>query len=1110
MRYLRLGCAVTALLASAVLHAQETSASLRGQVTNEAGAAVTNATVIVTHTPSGSRTTQTTDAAGSFNASGLRLGGPFSIEVTAPGFDPASAVVTGLTAGSAQRIEVIMAAQGQTITVTAARTSRSAISIASGPATVLNAEQIQGVASINRDIRDLARRDPLVTLDSTNSRAISIAGQNNRFNRITVDGVAFGDPFGLNNGGLASSRGPVPLDAIGEFSVEVAPADIQQGGFQGGAINTQLKSGTNEFHGAGFFTYADDGLAGSKTKPTAGNPTGVVNQIFNNRSYGGQITGPIIRDKLFFAVTYEGLRAKSPALVGPAGEGFSTQITALSRAQITQVQGIAKSVYNYDTLDVASSVPEKDDKLVAKVDWNIADGHRAALTYIYGKGTQLAGQTLQSTVNGTNPILSLQSNNYEASERNHYGVFQLNDSWTDVFSTQARVSYNDYLRGQMPYNGREFGQFTVCLDPTNPAAPVAGAAANGSSLTSCAPGRPQIAFGPDASRQANELRVKRLAIELQAQIKMGDHSVKIIAERRSEDFNNLFQQNVSGVFYFDSIADLTNRTAGSLTFAAPVNGDINSGAAIFKNINYTFGVQDIWDVTNTLTLIGGFRYDLYESSDTPVLNANFVARQGIPNNATLNGRGVFQPRLGFSWSPLDSLRLRGSAGRYAGGAPNVWIGNSYANTGTAINSINTLRNTSPAGCSNTFDTAFATASQLCAAGLNGVSGGTGIPSVFTRFVQQGLSQFAVTNAIDPNFKIPSQYRFAMSADYRFEGGIGDGFGIGGDVVYSVVDNGVSWTDLRSVANGVLPDGRPRYKQTPNKAGTGGTQLADNNQDVLLYNTKAGYSLNLVARATKDFDWGLSLGAAYVLQRSKDVSSGTSSVALSNYNQTASLDPNQSAYGISNYQIDNTVKLSVGFKREFFKDAPTRFDMFFESRAGQHYSYTFQDSTAGRSAVFGTTGTNSRYLVYVPNVASATADPLVSYATGFDFAGFQNFVQKGDLNGFQGKIAPKNIGRSPRFNKLDLHISQEVPLVAGFKVEVFGDIENVLNLINKDWGSLRQVAFSYYAPLVNVACNNGNTMGTPCTQYVYSNFRAPGLTSDNVSLWQIRLGARVKF
>jgi len=255
MRHIRLGCAIAALIAPVAVHAQETTASLRGQVSDVSGAPVAGATVTVTHVPSGTRSVQISDAGGGFNATGLRLGGPVQVEVVADGFKNTTAEVGFLTAGVAQRINVTLADAGQTITVTAGRAA-SSITLASGPATVLNARDIAGVSNVNRDIRNLAARDPMVTLDPANNGAISIAGQNNRFNRFTVDGLAFGDPFGLEASGLVSPRGPVPLDAIGEFSVEIAPVDIQQGFFQGGAINTQLKSGGNEFSFLGGAYYA--------------------------------------------------------------------------------------------------------------------------------------------------------------------------------------------------------------------------------------------------------------------------------------------------------------------------------------------------------------------------------------------------------------------------------------------------------------------------------------------------------------------------------------------------------------------------------------------------------------------------------------------------------------------------------------------------------------------------------------------------------------------------------------------------------------------------------------------------------------------------------------
>ncbi len=1122
MRHLRLGCAIAALVApvaipTAAVHAQETSSAIRGQVNTSAGAPVANATVVVTHTPSGTRTTQTTDANGVFNATGLRLGGPYSVTVQAPGFDPADETVANLAAGTPQRLEVILANVGETLTVSASR-QRSAITIASGPASVLTAEDIRGISTVNRDIRNLAVRNPLVSLDPTNGGAISIAGQNNRFNRITVDGIQFGDPFGLEAGGLASARGPVPLDAIAEFSVEIAPVDIQQGGFQGGAINTQLKSGGNDFHAQGFFTYSSDSLAGTKTR-------GVDRpRDFESKIFGAQLTGPIIKDKLFFAVTWERLRDSTPSAVQASDLG-------ITQAQIDQINTIADTRYNFEAGQVANNIQERDDKVVAKIDWNIADGHRAAFTYIYNEGNLLAGQTGTDQPGAPNPTLALESNNYNQGSVNHYGVFQLNDQWSDSFSTQLRVSYNDYVRLQEPFGDKSFGQFQVCLEPN---------ATTGSANPACpqsATGRPatrRIQFGPDVSRQANELSAQTLGIEFQAQLKMNNHTVKLIAERRGQDFNNLFAQNVSGNFRFDSIADLQAGRANQLVYSAPLRGDIDTVRALFANNVYTFGLQDVWDATDSLTLTAGFRWDLYETPDRPVYNADFLARTGIPNNSSLNGRQVFQPRVAANWTASDRLRVRASAGLFAGGNPNVWISNNYSNPGPTLGTATVARALNGTFAITGVNTAGLSAQaiqDLGAATLNNVSGGTGVPQALINLITGAGSAAAPTNVLDPNFEIPSQWRVSGTVDYAANlGFLGDDWNFGADVVWSRVKNALTYIDLRSVPNTVVggsltPDGRQRYQAFNAAAGS--------NTDLFLTNTDKGYSWNVVARFDKSWDNGFFISGAYTFQRSKDVNSGTSSTAGSNYgNAAAGIDPNNGAYGTSNYQIDDAYRLNIGYDKAFFGDNKTRIELFFNSRAGQRFSYTFADTTtnpatSNRSAVFGTQSFNNRYLIYVPNVASATADPLVQYAPGFDFAGFQSIVQNTELNKYQGKIAPKNIGRSPRFNKLDLSIKQELPFFMGGKFEVFGDIENVLNLIDSDWGSLRQVAFPYYGTLVNVSCvsaagvgNNAAPANTspaqPCAQYRYSNRSGSTVTPptevlfQNQSLWQIRVGARIKF
>ncbi|WP_448581318.1 TonB-dependent receptor [Thermaurantiacus sp.] len=1096
---LRATVALSAVLAPLALaplaHAQDVTGTIRGQVTDDSGTPIAGATVTITHTPTATRTVVTTDSSGSFSAANLRIGGPFEIAVAAPGYDSATATIANIVSGEPQRLAVFLVPEGQTIEVTAQRARQSSVELQTGAATLLTADDIREVATVNRDVRTLAARSPYVVLDPTNGTgAISVAGQNNRFNRITVDGIAFGDPFGLEAGGLASARGPVPLDAIAEFTVQVAPVDIQQGNFQGGAVDTVLKSGANRPSFTGFWSFNDDGLAGNRTKGIE------VSRDFTSRIWGVQLTGPIVKDRLFFAVTYEQLDNSTPALVGPAGEGFGNTLRTVTRADITRIQQIARGPrYNYDPLDVPTNVDEADKKLVAKLDWNVAENHRLAATYIFNEGNLLAGQTSAAQVGAVNETLSLQSNSYNQGSINHYGVLQLNSDWTDAFSTQARFSYNDYTRLQVPYNGRDFGQFQVCLAP----GPTVG-----SVTPPCPAGVGRIQFGPDISRQANELDVKTWGVELLARLRQNDHDVKAIIERRTQSFNNLFAQNVSGNWRFDSIADFEAGRANNLFIATPTRGDIDTVRAIFTNVQWSFGVQDSWDIRPDLSFVYGFRYDLYQSGDRPLLNQAFVDRYGFANNATLNGRGIFQPRLGLNWRVDDRLTLRGSAGLFAGGSPNVWISNSFSNPGPLLASTPVIR-TASGGFSIPGIPGLTPAqvAELGAATLNNVRGGQFIPAELLTLLRAQGPVLATTNALDPNFELPSQWRISGTIDYRLNAGpLGDDWRLGGDIIWSRVRDALVWTDLRSVRNTVqptLPDGRPRYQPFSPASG--------NNQDVFLTNTDKGYSWNIVARVDKQWDAGLDFGFAYTFQRAYDVNPGTSSVALSNYNNAASADPNLAAYGTSIYQRDNAFRVNLGYQREFFKNAATRFEFFFNSVAGQRFSHTMQDQTPNRSAVFGTTGLNSRYLLYVPNVSAIDADPRVTYANVATFTAFQNYVLNSELADFQGRIVPKNLGQSPRFNKLDFSIAQQIPFLRGSRVEAFADFENFLNLIDSDLGALRQVAFPYMAPIVNVACQGTTALNVPCTRYVYSSFREPNVTNQvNISTWALRLGVRLSY
>jgi len=1096
-----LGVAAVALIAPAAASAQETTAQIRGTVTN-AGAPVVGAQIVVIDVASGTRSESSTGADGGFTVPGLRAGGPYTVQVTSPvGSKTVTDIFTVVQQPYTLPVELgttdTAAAEGEEIVVTAS-SIRGAGVRSNGPQTILTQADIQKVASVNRDVRDIVRRDPFATLDLSNNGerggAISIAGVNPRFNRFTINGVQVGDNFGLNQDASPTNRGPVPFDALAQVSVAAANYDFRQGNYQGGAIDTVLLSGTNEFHGTGFYSQNTDGLSGNRSD---GTPYPQPN--FKSETYGATLRGPIIKDKLFFMVSAE--RNTDPRPFSTQ----SSQIPGLTTTAINSVIGTANTLYSYDPGNVLTINNRKDEKIVGRVDWNITNGQRLSVSYINSYDS-LDSQNNTST--GTSPSYGLESNAYALTELLRAGIVQLNSDWTDNFSTEVRGLYKSYKRGQEPLLGRGFAQFRVCTD-ASPIGSTTGCTTGTTSPTATT-GSPTIAFGPDNNRQTNELNTKTYGGSVLSRLRLNDHELKILAEFAENSTFNNFVPNSLGNFYFDSLAGYQARLANTLQVAVPISIEANGAAADFHYDQWTFGIQDDWQITDTLQFSYGFRWDLFGMRDAPRTNDAFLARDGFRNTKTYKGLDLFQPRASFNWKPIQNLTLRGGGGIFGGGSPDIYLSNSFSNT-VLTNAVTFTRAaaTSAAGQATTATCTGNVPTAICTAALNGVTGQ--IPQVVSDYVRGGTTN-ALTNtgALDPNFRLPSSYKATLSADYNLFGII-----FGADYYFSAAKDQVIFTDARSVVVGTLPDGRPRYNS---RAG-----FADNNYDILTTNTGKGRTHIGVVRFDKQFDWGLQLGGSYSMQDVRDVSPATSSTINSNYQNQFFADPNRPALGTSSDQIKWQFKYSLGYDHAFFGDNRTKIQLFGETRAGRPYSYVMQNNTTNRSPVSGTILNSAFLLPYVP---TGLNDPIVSYDSATTASAFDAFINNTSLNKYRGQIAAKNIARSKSFTRIDLHVEQELPTgIGGSKVAVFADINNLLNLIDSDWGALKQYNFSYNAAVVQVQCLavatptgtsgagvQANTSTQPCAQYRYSGFATPNDKVTNVtgSLYAIRLGARFTF
>ncbi|MEO0997617.1 MAG: TonB-dependent receptor [Pseudomonadota bacterium] len=438
-----------------VAGAQETTSTLRGQITTPAGTPAANVDVRVTDTRTGSGRTLQTNSSGLFTADGLRVGGPYTVAVSSGQFSNQTVNDIFLTLGETYDLSLELrsaAMEELVVTASAVRTVETAV----GPSSTFDLGDLQNAPAINRDIKDLIRIDPRIYVDEGFVDAIQCAGANPRFNSLTVDGVRLNDNFGLNSNGYPTERIPFSYDAIEQVAVELAPFDVQYGGFTACNINAVTKSGSNEFAGSVFYDYTDDSLSGDSLEDSI-----IDLGEFEEERYGLSIGGPIIRDRLFFFAAYEKLEGAAIFDRGPSGSGAGREIDGVSVADFEAIRDAAINIYGYDPGGTPPSLPEEDEKLLVKLDLNINDNHRASLTYNYNDGFTI------SEPDSDNDELEFSNHYYtRTSELSAYSA-QLFSNWSDDFSTELKLGFIDLDNSQIPLAGTDFGevQITTFNDP---------------------------------------------------------------------------------------------------------------------------------------------------------------------------------------------------------------------------------------------------------------------------------------------------------------------------------------------------------------------------------------------------------------------------------------------------------------------------------------------------------------------------------------------------------------------------------------------------------------------------------------------------------------------
>ncbi len=1034
---IKLFLVATFIFVATGLNAQVTTSGINGKVISK-GESIIGATIVATHTPSGTTYGTTTNSEGRYSLSGMRVGGPYTVVVTYVGFGKSTTNNITLSLGENYDLNVVLSEESSTLNevlVTANRTKFT--SEKTGAVTNITSSQITNLPSVSRNITDITRLSPY------GGNGMSFGGTDGRTANFTVDGANFNNNFGLSSS-LPGGGSPISIEAIEELQVVITPYDVRQTNFIGGGVNAITKSGTNTFTGSAYVFHRNENLRGDavNSKQIAG-----ARDIDRNTTYGFTFGGPIIKNKLFFFVNGE--MAKTPTIVNrwkASTNGVADANNYISRTTLSDMQTVSdfvKTKYGYETGSYTDfPADEGNNKLLARLDWNITNNHRLALRYNYTKNrywsspnaSSMDGGTRMSEARMSQASMSFANSMYSMDNLVHSFSVDLNSRLTDKLSNQFLATFSklDDVRGT---NSEEFPFIDILKD-----------------------GQAYMSLGYELFTWNNGVHNDALNIKDEITYYSGNHKIVggIAYEYKMAD--NAYMRNGTGYYRYSSLDDfLTGAAPEIVNLTYGYDGEANPAARVRTNKIGAYA-QDDWNVTENLKLTYGLRIDGLFFNNSDLITNNAILALDYSGRNIDTGKWpatdiIFSPRVGFVWDTFGdkSMKVRGGTGLFSGNLPLVFFTNMPTNGGMVqyqaqINGKTKVFD----GYTGTFTTTSGSnyidmtqfngglvtdaAGKVTTAALYDKLIALGYPSTISP--ENGTVPSAIA-AVDPNFKMPSVWKTSLAVDYSFKTSFP--LSVTAEGIFNKTINGVSISDwsIPSVGgfarfNGV--DNRPIYPSSY-RVGT---------KAFVLENTSRGYgwtaNVTLNAQPAK---W-LNLMAAYTHTVAKDVTGMPGSNAESAFTYVPTVEgPNNIKLHNSQYTTPDRLVASL-----------TAHD-----KSGNHYSLIYEGWYGGYNYSYMTVndinGDGYNYdAIYVPT-DEEVANNQFRFVSEGDKTRFMDYVHADSyLKNQQGKYAEAYSVYSPWVNRVDFSYKHDFVIKTNSTkntLQLSFDVKNVMNLFNSSWG-----------------------------------------------------------
>lgn len=994
---------------SAIFAQGVTTSGINGKIIDEQGVTLLGATVVLTEVSTGSIYGTITDEKGNFHIPNVNVGGPYTLKISFVGYHEYEKTDIYLILGQTTRFNTRLQPSTTTLATVEIVSRRSDVFNGSrtGAETFINSEKIDNIPTLTGSLNDFTRLTPQANIIGS---GISIAGMNNRYNAVFIDGTAANDVFGLAANGMNGGQtgiSAISNETIKQFQIMIAPFDVRQSGFAGASINAVTKNGTNEFDGSIYFKFRNQDLTAKHNgNANIGTPEKLAS--FTKKTYGINLGGPIIKNKLFFYLNAEKQKDQTPRtaiLSDYRGDASTADLDALANYMMDN--------YGYDAGNYESNISSLEgEKFLLRLDYNINKNHKLMARYQYTNAENISPST-----SGKYSILYGNAGVYFPS-KTHSFAFELKSAFGNKFSNNLKIGYTSTIDDRGPM-GDNFPRIEL------------------------EDGSGTIILGGEVYSSGNKLDQKIFTITDNFQIYSGDHTFTIGTHNEFYSIYNMFMRRAFGYYSYDEQGGLSGMERFMQGFAADyyrlgyslvddIRGDGSAAAADFNFYQLGAYVQDDWQVNENFKLTMGIRVDVpvYTKDPTEIPGFNETSLAAISavydTKGALSGKMpstqlLWSPRVGFTWDVNGdkTVQIRGGTGVFTSRTPFVWPAGSYTNNGMLIGDFTAYD-------SEVFNPNWQTQTK----------GGDTAP------------KGGQVDLYAKNFKNPQVWRTNLAVDFKLPYDIE----ATAEFIYTKVLNNVLWKDINikpawGYATGT-PDNRPLYRTYKNGIDS------DYGQIMLGDNTDQGYSWTASLLLNKRFNANFDASLSYTYGKATSVFDGTSSQNSSQWNYLVSspVPKNSAEVGISGFDMGHRIVAFATYKKDFIKDLNTSLSAYYNGQSGSRVSYIYDDYYGDLTSE----AYKGPELIYIPQ----TSDEIVFIGSVEEQAAqwtmLDSYIENNAyLKEHRGEYAEKNGSRLPFSHMINLKFTQDL-FASGNrnqKLQFSVDIFNFANMLNKNWGAV---------------------------------------------------------